>query len=150
MFYRVVRISFKANVVSNWSNHNILAPFDYSSSSLQWKIHIGNSSPSLSHLIRLLSDLCSHSLLYNHWDWTLKLSSVILEKKTLLHIQYVQCKNVQTGGKHIFHTNYMIIMILHIWTCSNLIYCPQYFGCYGNNFHPATAKLAIFWQNFRL
>ena len=50
-----------------------------------------------------------------------------------MSVQYVQCKNVQTGGKHIFYTNYMIILILHIWTCSNPIYCSQYFGCYGNN-----------------
>ena len=50
-------------------------------------------------------------------------------------LQYIYCKNDQTGGKHIFITNYMIIMILHIQTCSNLIYCPQHFGCYGNNLH---------------
>ena len=32
----------------------------------------------------------------------------------MIYIQYVQCKNVQTGGKHIFYTNHMIIMILYI------------------------------------
>ena len=34
-----------------------------------------------------------------------------------------------------------------------MFYCPKDFGCYGNSFDNAslaTAKLAIFWQNFQL
>ena len=62
------------------------------------------------------------------------LSPVLVLVVFLVLVQYFECKNDQIDGLHIFYTIYLIIKISYILTHNNLFYCPQDFGCYGNNF----------------
>ena len=63
-------------------------------------------------------------------------------------LQYVSCKNDETGGKHISCKNCSILKIFYILSLNNVFYCFNKYGCYGTNICTCTEHTRA--NNFKI